>query len=298
MNNEVIITCAVTGAGDTVGRHSGVPVTPKQVAEAAIEAAKAGAAVAHVHVRDPETGKGSRDPALFREAVERIRDSGVDVVLNLTAGMGGDWVPSEDDPSLPGPGTDMIGPDERLVHVEALRPEICSLDCGTLNFGNGNEIYISTPPFLRAMAERVKSWGVKPELEVFDLGHVRFARQMIDEGLIEAPPLFQICLGIPWGAPADTDTMKAMRDALPAGAEWAGFGISRMEMPMVAQAVLLGGNARVGLEDNLYLERGVLATNGQLVQRAVEIIERLGARVLTPQEARDKLGLKGAATGA
>ncbi len=295
MNNEVIITCAVTGAGDTVGRHSGVPVTPKQVAEAAIEAAKAGAAVAHVHVRDPETGKGSRDPALFREAVERIRDSGVDVVLNLTAGMGGDWVPSEDDPSLPGPGTDMIGPDERLVHVEALGPEICSLDCGTLNFGNGNEIYISTPPYLRAMAERVKSWGVKPELEVFDLGHVRFARQMIDEGLIEAPPLFQICLGIPWGAPADTDTMKAMRDALPAGAEWAGFGISRMEMPMVAQAVLLGGNARVGLEDNLYLERGVLATNGQLVQRAVEIIERLGARVLTPQEARDKLGLKGAA---
>ncbi len=295
MNNEVIITCAVTGAGDTVGRHSGVPVTPKQVAEAAIEAAKAGAAVAHVHVRDPETGKGSRDPALFREAVERIRDSGVDVVLNLTAGMGGDWVPSEDDPSLPGPGTDMIGPDERLVHVEALRPEICSLDCGTLNFGNGNEIYISTPPYLRAMAERVKSWGVKPELEVFDLGHVRFARQMIDEGLIEAPPLFQICLGIPWGAPADTDTMKALRDALPPGAEWAGFGISRMEMPMVAQAVLLGGNARVGLEDNLYLERGVLATNGQLVERAVEIIERLGARVLGPQEARDKLGLRGAA---
>ncbi len=295
MNNEVIITCAVTGAGDTVGRHPGVPVTPKQVAEAAVEAAKAGAAVAHVHVRDPETGKGSRDPALFREAVERIRDSGVDLVLNLTAGMGGDWVPSEDDPSLPGPGTDMIGPDERLAHVEALRPEICSLDCGTLNFGNGNEIYISTPPYLRTMAERVKSWGVKPELEVFDLGHVRFARQMIDEGLIEAPPLFQICLGIPWGAPADTDTMKAMRDALPAGAEWAGFGISRMEMPMVAQAVLLGGNARVGLEDNLYLERGVLATNGQLVERAVEIIQRLGARVLTPREARDKLGLRGAA---
>jgi uncharacterized protein (DUF849 family) len=295
MNNEVIITCAVTGAGDTVGRHPGVPVTPEQVADAAIEAAKAGAAVAHVHVRDPETGKGSRDPALFREAVERIRDSGTDVVINLTAGMGGDWVPSDDDPSLPGPGTDMIGPAERLVHVEDLKPEICSLDCGTLNFGGGNEIYISTPAYLKAMAEQVKAWGVKPELEVFDLGHIRFARAMIDAGLIEDPPLFQICLGIPWGAGADTATMMAMRDALPDGALWAGFGISRMEMPMVAQAVVLGGNVRVGLEDNLYLDKGVLASNGQLVERAVEIVERLGARVLSPQEARDKLGLKGAA---
>jgi uncharacterized protein (DUF849 family) len=295
MNNEVMITCAVTGAGDTVGRHPGVPVTPEQVADAAIEAAKAGAAVAHVHVRDPETGKGSRDPALFREAVERIRDSGTDVVINLTAGMGGDWVPSDDDPSLPGPGTDMIGPAERLAHVEDLKPEICSLDCGTLNFGGGNEIYISTPSYLKAMAEQVKAWGVKPELEVFDLGHIRFARSMIDAGLIEDPPLFQICLGIPWGAGADTATMMAMRDALPAGALWAGFGISRMEMPMVAQAVVLGGNVRVGLEDNLYLDKGVLASNGQLVERAVEIVERLGARVLTPQEARAKLGLKGAA---
>ena len=295
MNNEVMITCAVTGAGDTVGRHPGVPVTPEQVADAAIESAKAGAAVAHVHVRDPETGKGSRDPALFREAVERIRDSGTDVVINLTAGMGGDWVPSDDDPSLPGPGTDMIGPAERPAHVEDLKPEICSLDCGTLNFGGGNEIYISTPAYLKAMAEQVKAWGVKPELEVFDLGHIRFARSMIDAGLIEDPPLFQICLGIPWGAGADTATMMAMRDALPDGALWAGFGISRMEMPMVAQAVVLGGNVRVGLEDNLYLDKGVLASNGQLVERAVEIVERLGARVLTPQEARAKLGLKGAA---
>lgn len=294
MNYEVIITCAVTGAGDTVGKHPGVPVTPKQVAEATIEAAKAGATVAHVHVRDPETGKGARDPALFREAVERIRDSGTDVVINLTAGMGGDWVPSDNDPSTPGPGSDMIGPAERLVHVEELRPEICSLDCGTMNFGNGNEIYISPAGYLRTMAETVKGWGVKPELEVFDLGHVRFARQMIDEGLIEEPPLFQICLGIPWGAGADTESMMAIRDALPPGAHWAGFGISRMEMPMVAQAVLLGGNVRVGLEDNLFLSRGVLASNGQLVEKAVEIIERLGARVLSPQEARDKLGLRGA----
>ena len=295
MNNEVIITCAVTGAGDTVGRHPGVPVTPAQVADAAIEAATAGAAVAHVHVRDPETGKGARKVELFREAVERVRDSDTDVIINLTAGMGGDWVPSDDDPSLPGPGTDMIGPAERLAHVEDLKPEICSLDCGTLNFGGGNEIYISTPAYLKAMAEQVKAWGVKPELEVFDLGHIRFARSMIDAGLIEDPPLFQICLGIPWGAGADTATMMAMRDALPDGALWAGFGISRMEMPMVAQAVVLGGNVRVGLEDNLYLDKGVLASNGQLVERAVEIVERLGARVLSPQEARAKLGLKGAA---
>lgn len=292
MNYEVILTCAVTGAGDTVGRHPGVPVTPEQIANAAIEATKAGASITHLHVRDPETGKGSRDPELFRETVERVRESDTDVVINLTAGMGGDWVPDDDDPSVGGPGTDMIGPDERLVHVERLRPEICSLDCGTMNFGNGNETYISTPGYLRIMAQKIKDWGVRPELEVFELGQIRFARQMIEEGLIEQPAMFQLCLGIPWGAGADTDTMKAMRDALPDNVNWASFGISRMQMPMVAQAVILGGNVRVGLEDNIYLDRGVLATNAQLVERAVEIIERLGARVLSPQEAREKLGLR------
>jgi uncharacterized protein (DUF849 family) len=294
MNNEVIISCAVTGAGDTVGKHPGVPVTPKQIAEAAIEAAKAGAAIAHLHVRDPETGKGSRDPALFRETVERVRDSDTDVVINLTAGMGGDWVPDDSDPSRGGPGTDMIGPEERLQHVGETQPEICSLDCGTMNFSNGNEIYVSPPGYLRTMAAMVKEWGVKPELEVFDLGHIRFARQMMEEGLVADPPMFQICLGLTWGAGADTDSMRVMRDALPSEANWASFGVSRMQMPMAAQSVLLGGNVRVGLEDNIYLDRGVLATNGQLVQRAVEIIERLGARVLSPQEARNKLKLRGA----
>ena len=292
MNYDVIVTCAVTGAGDTVGKHPGVPVTPQQIADAAIEAAKAGAAIAHLHVRDPDTGQGSRDPDLFRQAVELVRESDTDVVINLTAGMGGDWVPSDDDPSVGGPGTDMIGPEERLVHVEALRPEICSLDCGTMNFGNGNETYISTPGYLRQMASMIKEWGVKPELEVFELGQIRFARQMVEEGLIETPAMFQLCLGIPWGADATTDSMKAMRDALPDGVNWASFGISRMQMPMVAQAVIMGGNVRVGLEDNIYLDRGVLASNGQLVERAVEIIERLGARVLTPQEAREKLHLR------
>ncbi len=293
MNYDVIVTCAVTGAGDTVGRHPGVPVTPAQIADAAIEAAKAGAAVAHIHVRDPETGKGSRDPELFKEVVDRVRSSGTDVVINLTAGMGGDWVPSADDPAMPGPGTDMIGPLERLAHVQDLLPEICSLDCGTLNFGNGNEIYISTPPYLRKMAEVTKEWGVKPELEVFELGHIRFAKQMIAEGLIAEPPMFQICLGIPWGADQTVDTMKVMKDDLPAGANWVGFGISRMQMPMAAAAVAMGGNVRVGLEDNIWLEKGVLATNAQLVERVVGIIERMGARVATPAEARTKLGLRG-----
>jgi uncharacterized protein (DUF849 family) len=294
MNYEVIVTCAVTGAGDTLGRHPGVPVTPEQIATAAIDAAKAGAAVAHIHVRDPDTGKGSRDPELFRQVVELVRASGTDVVINLTAGMGGDWVPDSANPAMPGPGTDMIGPLERLAHVQDLLPEICSLDCGTLNFGDGEEIYISTPPTLRKMAELTKEWGVKPELEVFELGHIRFATQMIAEGLIADPPMFQICLGIPWGADQSVDTMKVMKDHLPAGASWAGFGISRMQMPMAATAVAMGGNVRVGLEDNLYLERGVLATNAQLVERAIEILERMGARAVTPAEARKKLNLRGA----
>ena len=292
MNNDVVITCAVTGAGDTTGKSHLVPITPEQVANAAIEAAHAGAAVVHLHVRDPETGKGSRDPALFREAVDRVRDSGVDVIINLTAGMGGDWIPSDEDPSRPGPGTDMVGPEERLLHVVECLPDICSLDCGTMIFGNGNDLYLNTPVYLRRMAKITQELGVKPELEVFDLGQIRLARSLVDEGLIDAPPLFQLCLGIPWGAGADTETMVAMKQALPDNAVWAGFGISRMQMPMVAQAMVLGGNVRVGLEDNIYLDRGVLATNGQLVQRAVEIIERLGGRVLGPDEARGKLGLQ------
>jgi uncharacterized protein (DUF849 family) len=294
MNYDVVVTCAVTGAGDTTGRSPHVPVTPKEIADAVIEAAKAGAAIAHIHVRDPETGKGSRDPALFKQVVDRVRDSDTDVIINLTAGMGGDWVPDADDPAMPGPGTDMVGPEERLLHVEECLPEICSLDCGTLNFGNGDLIYISTPPTLRKMAELIKEWGVKPELEVFELGHIRFARQLISEGIIADPPMFQICLGIPWGADQSVDTMKVMKDHLPPDANWSSFGISRMQMPMAAAAVAMGGNARVGLEDNIYLDRGVLATNGQLVTRVIEIIERMGGRALSPAEARNKMKLRGA----
>ena len=293
MNNDVIITCAVTGAADTVSRNPHVPVTPEQIAAAALEAADAGAAIAHIHVRDPETGKGSRDPALFRDVVERVRASNSDVIINLTGGMGGDWVPRDDDPSMPGPGTDMLGPLDRLVHVKELLPEICSLDCGSMNFSDGNDIYVSPAGYLREMAAHLTELGVKAELEVFELGHVRFAEQMMKEGLLDGNPMFQVCLGLTWGAAADTATMKAMSDALPAGVNWAGFGIGRLEMPMVAQAILLGGNVRVGLEDNIYLDRGVLATNGSLVERAREISERLGARVLNPAEAREKLGLRG-----
>jgi uncharacterized protein (DUF849 family) len=292
MNTEVIITCAVTGAGDTAGKHPGLPVTPEQIATAAIEAARAGAAIAHCHVRDPQTGKGARDPALYREVVERIRASDTDVVINLTAGMGGDFEVGPDEaPTRPGPATDLVGPLERLIHVEELRPEICSLDCGSLNFGEGNLVVINTPPHLRAGARRIQELGVKPELEIFDTGNLWFANQMLAEGLIDQPPLFQLCMGIPWGVPADPGLMQAMVDLLPAGASWTGFGIGRMQMRVAAQAVLLGGHVRVGLEDNLYLERGVLASNAQLVEKAVGLVEALGARVLGPAEARARLGL-------
>ncbi|SCZ33903.1 MULTISPECIES: 3-keto-5-aminohexanoate cleavage protein [unclassified Pseudomonas] len=291
MNHDVIITCALTGAGDTTAKSPHVPVTPKQIAAAAIEAAKAGATVVHCHVRDPQTGKFSRDVALYREVMERIREADVDIIVNLTAGMGGDLeIGAGEQPMEFGPNTDLVGPLTRLAHVEELLPEICTLDCGTLNFGDGNTIYVSTPAQLRAGAKRITELGVKAELEIFDTGHLWFAKQLIKEGLLDNP-LFQLCLGIPWGAPADTTTMKAMVDNLPADAVWAGFGIGRMQMPMAAQAVLLGGNVRVGLEDNLWLDKGVLATNGQLVERAGEILSRLGARVLTPAEGRKKMGL-------
>ena len=291
MNHDVIITCALTGAGDTTSRSPHVPVTPKQIAAAAVEAAKAGATVVHCHVRDPQTGTFSRDVALYREVMERIREADIDIIVNLTAGMGGDLeIGGGENPMAFGPNTDLVGPLTRLAHVEELLPEICTLDCGTLNFGDGDTIYVSTPAQLRAGAKRIQELGVKAELEIFDTGHLWFAKQMIKEGLLDNP-LFQLCLGIPWGAPADTTTMKAMVDNLPANAVWAGFGIGRMQMPMAAQAVLLGGNVRVGLEDNLWLDKGVLATNGQLVERAGEILSRLGARVMTPAEGRIKMGL-------
>ncbi|MEV6645690.1 3-keto-5-aminohexanoate cleavage protein [Amycolatopsis sp. NPDC051371] len=292
MNHEVIVTCALTGAGDTVGRSPHVPVTPAQIAASAVEAANAGAAVVHIHVRDPETGSPSRDVALYREVVRLVKESDVDVVINLTAGMGGDLVIDREDPLKPVDGTDLVNAMDRLPHVEELLPDICTLDCGSLNFGEGSQLYVSTPDMLRAGARRIQELGVKPELEIFDTGHLWFASKMVEEGLIDAPPLFQLCMGIPYGAPVDPGLLQAMVKLLPEGAQWASFAIGRDQMPWVAQSVLLGGHVRVGLEDNLYLAKGVKATNGQLVERAAGIVQDLGATVVSASRAREILGLK------
>jgi uncharacterized protein (DUF849 family) len=293
MNPNVIITCAVTGAGDTVGRHPAIPITPEQIANAALEAAEAGAAVVHCHVRDPKTGKGTRGVHLYREVVERIRAKNAEIIINLTAGMGGDVEVGEGEkPMQWGPGTDLVGPVERLAHIAELRPEICTLDCGTLNFGDGHTIVVQTPAQLREQARLIRSYGVKPEMEIFDSGNLWFAKQLCAEGLVVDPPLFQLCLGISWGAPVNTQTMAYQVGELPKNAVWASFGIGRMEFPMVAQAVLLGGHVRVGLEDNLWLEKGVHASNGTLVERAVSIITLLGSKIASPDEARRILGLK------
>ena len=294
MNFDVFITCAVTGAGDTAGRSPLVPVTPEQIAAAAIEAARAGAAIAHIHVRDPETGRGARDPRLYREVVERVRSADVDVVLNLTAGMGGDLVLGGEDAPLPhdAAATDMAGAAERLEHIAQLLPEICTLDCGTMNFAAGGDyVMVNTPGMLRAMARRVQELGVRPELEVFDTGHLVMVKQLIAEGLIDPPPLIQLCTGIPYGAPDDPGTLLAMRNQLPEGAVFSAFSIGRMQLPFVALAPIVGGNVRVGLEDNLMLARGVPATNGQLVERAVQILQAMNVRILTAAEVRTKLGL-------
>jgi uncharacterized protein (DUF849 family) len=294
VNPDVFITCAVTGAGDTTRSSDRVPVSPPEIADAAIEAARAGAAVVHIHVRDTATGRGSREVALYREVVERVRSSDVDAVINLTAGMGGDLVLGGDDAPLPvdDAGTDMAGAAERLAHVEELRPEICTLDCGSMNFAAGGDyVMVNTPGMLRAMARRIQELGVRPELEVFDTGHMVMVKDLIRDGLIDDPPLIQLCMGIPYGAPDDPTTLLALVNQLPAGAVFSAFSIGRMQLPYVAMAALAGGNARVGLEDNIYLSRGVLATNAQLVERAVTILEAMNVRVLGPEDVRGKLGL-------
>ena len=292
---EAFITCAVTGVGASVERNPHVPVTPQQIAAAAVEAARAGAAIAHIHVRDPQTGKGSRDPALYAEVVARIRESGSDVIVNLTAGMGGDLVLGGPEHPLPldAEGTDMVGAQERLAHVADLLPEICTLDCGSMNFAEGDYVMTNTPGMLRAMARRVQALGVRPELEVFDTGHLVLAKQLIREGLIDDPVMIQLCMGIPYGAPDDPQTLLALAANLPPGAVFSAFSIGRMQLPYVAMALLAGGNIRVGLEDNIWLSRGVPATNGQLVERAATIMQAMGVRLLGPAEVRTKLRLRG-----
>ncbi len=293
MNSEVFITCAVTGVGATTDRSELVPVTPAQIAEAALAAARAGAAIVHIHVRDPETGGPSRDPALFRDVVERIRSSEVDVVLNLTAGMGGDLVLGGIEAPLPPneEGTDMAGATERLAHVAELLPDICTIDCGTMNFAEGDYVMTNTPSMLREMARQVQELGVRPEIEVFDTGHLVFAKRLIEEGLIDEPALLQLCMGIPYGAPADPGTLLALVNQLPDGCVFSAFAIGRLQLAYVALAPLVGGNVRVGLEDNIWLERGVKATNEELVERAVTILEAMNVRVLGPAETREKLRL-------
>ena len=290
MQRKVMISCAVTGSADTAGKNPAVPVTPQQIAASAVDAAQAGAAIVHIHVRDPGTTLPSMDSALYAEVVDRIRQRGTDVVINLTTGPGGRFSPDVADPMKPGPGTTLRTPRQRVQHVLDLRPEICSLDMGSMNMGAN--VFVNTPSILEAMALDIRDAGVTPELEVFEAGHLLLAKRMIETGHIKAPGMFQICLGIAWGQPATPEAMSYMRTLLPAGATWFAFGISLHQFPMVAQAVLLGGHVRVGLEDNLYLERGKLTpSNAALVSKAAKIIELLGSSVATPAQAREMLGI-------
>jgi len=289
MSNEVILTCAVCGGHNNQGKHPDYPITPQHIAQDCIDAAKAGAAIVHIHVRDPETGVRSGDPALFREVVERIRDSGSDVLINLTTSEGARFAPGEENAGVGGPGTTLVQPLDRLHHVEEMRPDICTLDVGTFNFGE--TIFVNTPAHLRIMAKRIQELGVKPELEVFEPGHIMFAHRLIEEGLIDAPPMFQLCLGIPHASPATPEVLNVMRGLLPEDANWSAFGISRMEFPIVAQAAAQGGNCRVGLEDNLYLDKGEFATNLKLVERAVRIIREVGREPATAAQAAGRLGI-------
>jgi len=289
---NIFITCAITGSGNTQDRSSNVPRSPKQIADSAIAAAKAGAAVVHCHVRDPKTGVPSRDPSLYRELTDRIRDSKTDVILNLTTGMGGDMFYGP--PSAPLPlqnETDMGSAESRMEPIVDCLPEICTLDCGSMNFGEGDYVMTNTPGMLRTMGSMMTALGIKPEIEAFETGHLWFAKQLVKEGVIESPALVQLCMGIPWGAPNDLNTYMAMVNNIPSDWHWSSFSISRDQMPYVAASVLAGGNVRVGLEDNIWLEKGVLATNESLVKKATTIIEAMGSTLMSPQQVRDLLGL-------
>ncbi len=294
MRKKVFITAAITGSGNTQDRSALVPRSPEQIADAAIAAAKAGAAIVHCHVRDPESGAPSRLPALYREVTDRIRQSDTDMVLNLTAGMGGDLVFGPTDAPLPlrDMGTDMAGAAERVAHIAECRPEICTLDCGTMNFAEADYVMTNTPGMLRAMAGMMQEIGVRVEIEAFDTGHLWLAKQLVQEGLITDPVLVQLCMGVPWGAPDDLNTFMAMVNNVPKDWVFSAFSLGRHQMPYVAAAVLAGGNVRVGLEDNLYLERGVLATNAQLVDKAASLIEKMGVEVMSPAQVREELRLE------
>ena len=292
MNREVFITCAVTGSGSTQDRSPNVPRSPKEIADSAIAAGKAGAAIVHCHVRDPDIGVPSRDLRYYREVTDRIRDSETDVVLNLTAGMGGDMVfGSLDDPLALSNSTDMAGAEERVAHIAECLPEICTLDCGTMNFAEANYVMTNTPGMLTEMGKMMTDFGVCPEIEAFDTGHLWYAKQLMKDGILKSPGLVQLCMGVPWGAPDDLNTFMAMVNNVPKDWTFSAFSLGRNQMPYVAASILAGGNVRVGLEDNLLLEKGVLATNESLVEKAVNIIGRMGANVIGPEKVREKLNL-------
>lgn len=292
INKEVFITCAVTGSGSTQDRSPHVPRSPREIADSAIAAAEAGAAVVHCHVRDPETGAPSRSPELYRELTEYIRSAQTDVILNLTTGMGGDLIlGSVESPLPPGPGTDMAGATERMLPIDECLPEICTLDCGTMNFAEADYVMTNTPGMLREMGRKIADLGVQAEIEAFDTGHLWFARQLVEEGVLPPPVLVQLCMGVPWGAPDDLQTLLAMVNNVPRGWTWSAFSLGAHQLPYVSAAVLAGGNVRVGLEDNLYLGKGELATNAELVERAVRMVQDLGSNVIGPAEVRKKLSL-------
>jgi len=292
MNRDVFITCAVTGSGGSQDRSPHVPRSPEQIAASAINAAKAGAAVVHCHVRDPETGAPSRKLEYYREVTDRIREAEVDIVLNLTAGMGGDIVFGPTENPLPVvEGTDMIGASMRVQHIAECLPEICTLDCGTMNFAEADYVMTNTPGMLTAMGRMMTELGVKPEIEAFDTGHLWYAKQLVADGILGAPALVQLCMGVPWGAPDDLNTFMAMVNNVPDDWTFSAFGLGRNQMAYVAASVLAGGNVRVGLEDNLWLGKGELAQNWQLVERAGSIIENMGGRVIGAAEVREQLGL-------
>ncbi len=291
MVTKTVITCALTGGMENAHMNPAIPVTPAQIVQSALEAERAGAAIAHIHVRDPETAKPSMELSLYRDVMEGLKQANSKLVINLTTGAGARYAPGGvDDPSAPGEGTTLTSPEKRVVHIEELQPEVCTLDIATLNFGE--YVFMNTPEHLRQMAGRIRQAGTKPELEVFEPGHLRLALKMIEDGLIDLPPMFQLCLGIPWGAPATPETVLYMKSMLPENTAWSGFGIAATQFPMVAQMCIAGGHVRVGLEDNIYLSRGVLASsNAVLVERAVTIVEAVGGHVASPDEAREIFGL-------
>ncbi|ABE42323.1 3-keto-5-aminohexanoate cleavage protein [Polaromonas sp. JS666] len=290
MAHKTIITCAVTGNITTPDQHPGLPITPEQISTASLEAAEAGASIVHIHVRDPKTGKPSMEVEYYRDVMSRIRSANRKLVINLTTGPGGRFVPSEEDPQVAGPGSTLLVPEKRVVHIPLLKPDICTLDLNTMN--SGEQVVINTPKNVARMAKVIREAGVKPEIELFDSGDIHLAHALIKAGVLEGPGLFSLVLGVKYGFSATPETMLYAKSLLPSGAIWSGFGIGGSEFPMVAQSYLLGGHVRVGFEDNLYLEKGVLApNNAALVTKARNIVESLGGQISNCDETRQILSL-------